>query len=307
MYANRNEALRIGAGLPAAVPEAPPAAVGEWAERAEELGFASLSVLDRLVYDNLDPLIALAAAAERTDRIELMTTVLNVPVRQNAVVVAKQIASLERLSGGRLTAGLALGGWPQDYATSAVSPAHKGRAFQSMVETMESVWAGEVSGASGPIPALDGGRPELLFGGFVDASFARAARHGSGWIAPFFGHEAVLDGTARAHAAWAAAGRTDTPRIVVERYFSLGAEADAVADSYIAHYYGEEYFAAARADTLTSPDRVRDELALLRSAGATDLIFFPCTGEAFELDLLAEALAESPHPIGGHRWQHAWT
>jgi alkanesulfonate monooxygenase SsuD/methylene tetrahydromethanopterin reductase-like flavin-dependent oxidoreductase (luciferase family) len=283
--------VRIGVGLTAAVPGAAASAVGEWAELAEALGFESLGVLDRIIYDNLDPLIALAAAAERTQRAELLTTVLNVPVRENAVVVAKQIASLDRLSDGRVTAGLALGGWPEDYTASGAPATKQGARFEAMLEAMEAVWAGEVEGASGPIPALGAGRPGLLFGGFVDATFARAARHGSGWIAPFFGHEAVLDGVARARVAWAAAGRTDSPRIVVERYFCLAADADAIADEYIAHYYGQQYFPAARADTLTDADGVRDEAARLRAAGCTDLLFFPCTGEASELELLAQALA----------------
>jgi alkanesulfonate monooxygenase SsuD/methylene tetrahydromethanopterin reductase-like flavin-dependent oxidoreductase (luciferase family) len=283
--------MKVGVGLTAAVPGAAASAVGEWAERAEALGFESLSVLDRIVYDNLDPLIALAAAAERTQRAELLTTVLTVPVRQNAVVVAKQIASLDRLSDGRVTAGLALGGWPEDYTASGAPATNKGARFEAMLEAMEAVWEGEVEGASGPIPALGAGRPGLLFGGFVDATFARAARHGSGWVAPFFGYDAVLDGVARARAAWAGAGRTDSPRIVVERYFCLADGADAIADEYIAHYYGAEYFPAARADTLTDADAVRDEAARLRAAGCTDLLFFPCTGEASELELLAEALA----------------
>jgi alkanesulfonate monooxygenase SsuD/methylene tetrahydromethanopterin reductase-like flavin-dependent oxidoreductase (luciferase family) len=81
--------MKIGIGLPAAIPDVTATAVGEWAASAEQLGFSSVSVIDRLVYDNLDPLIALAAAAERTERVELLTTVLNVPFRRNAVVLAK--------------------------------------------------------------------------------------------------------------------------------------------------------------------------------------------------------------------------
>jgi alkanesulfonate monooxygenase SsuD/methylene tetrahydromethanopterin reductase-like flavin-dependent oxidoreductase (luciferase family) len=66
--------MRIGMGLPAAVPEADVTPLGEWAATAERLGFCSLGVIDRLVYDNLDPLVALAAAAARTERVELLTT-----------------------------------------------------------------------------------------------------------------------------------------------------------------------------------------------------------------------------------------
>src|SRR6266567_9210326 len=63
LAAGRSE-MKIGIGLPAAIPDVTATAVGEWAASAEQLGFSSVSVIDWLVYDNLDPLIALAAAAE---------------------------------------------------------------------------------------------------------------------------------------------------------------------------------------------------------------------------------------------------
>src|SRR5687768_16706610 len=104
--------MRIGIGLPAAVPGIDAREIGSWAAESERLGFQALTVIDRLVYDNLDPLVALAAAAACTKRVELLTTVLNTGYRQNPVALAKQIASVDQLSGGRLTVGLALGGWP---------------------------------------------------------------------------------------------------------------------------------------------------------------------------------------------------
>jgi alkanesulfonate monooxygenase SsuD/methylene tetrahydromethanopterin reductase-like flavin-dependent oxidoreductase (luciferase family) len=107
--------MRVGVGLPAAVPGVDATTIGEWAAEAERAGFASLGVFDRLVYDNLEPLTALAAAAARTEGIELLTTVLTVGWRNNAVLLAKQIASVDLLSGGRLTAGVGLGGWPEDF------------------------------------------------------------------------------------------------------------------------------------------------------------------------------------------------
>lgn len=285
--------IRIGVGLPAAVPGTPASAVGIWAARAEQLGFRSLGVLDRLVYENLDPLIALAAAAERTERIELLTTILTVPVRQNAVLLAKQIASLDQISQGRVTAGLALGGWPEDLDASGLSSLRRGAAFDQMLATMQRVWTGQVAGASGPMPALPPGRPRLLFGGFVEATFARAARLGEGWVAPFFGIEAVREGVVAARAAWAAEGRSDAPRVTVERYFCLGDGAGEIADEYIAHYYGREYFDAARADTLTSEDQLAAEARRVREAGATDLLLFPCSGDIAQLELLAGSLASA--------------
>jgi alkanesulfonate monooxygenase SsuD/methylene tetrahydromethanopterin reductase-like flavin-dependent oxidoreductase (luciferase family) len=282
--------VKIGIGLPAAVPEADATALGDWAAAAERLGFCSVGVIDRLVYDNLDPLVALAAAAARTTRVELLTTVLNVPYRRNAVVLAKQLASVERLSGGRLTAGLALGGWPEDYEASEVSRRGFGAAMDAAVATMQQVWAGKVSGASGPMPAMEPDRPGLLFGGFAPPSFDRAAAAGQGWIAPSFGLQALLDGVAAMHGAWERAGRAGRPRVVAVRYFCFGADADERAGHYLRHYYGDAYFHLVRADAPTTRHHLDAELRRLRDAGADDVVLMPCTDDVGQVVLAAEAL-----------------
>jgi alkanesulfonate monooxygenase SsuD/methylene tetrahydromethanopterin reductase-like flavin-dependent oxidoreductase (luciferase family) len=105
--------------------------LGTWAREAERAGFDSVGVIDRLVYDNLDPLTALAAAAVSTSRVELMTTIANVCWRDNAVLLAKQLSSVRRLSGGRLTAGLGMGGSPADYEASGVPLTGRGARFET--------------------------------------------------------------------------------------------------------------------------------------------------------------------------------
>jgi alkanesulfonate monooxygenase SsuD/methylene tetrahydromethanopterin reductase-like flavin-dependent oxidoreductase (luciferase family) len=284
--------MRIGIGLPAAVPGTDARVLGPWAAEAERLGSRSLTVIDRLVYDNLDPLVALAAAAARTERIELLTTVLNVGYRQNPVQIAKQIASVDQLSGGRLTVGMALGGWPEDYAVSGVSLEGRGAAFDATLATMRRVWAGELTGASGPLPALPSGRPGVLIGGMAPAALRRAATAGQGWIAPSFGYSTLTDGIASVRRAWQEAGRSGRPRIVVERYFSLGADADAVADHYIEHYYTRQWFSYARADTLTSRERILDEVSRLAATGCDDLLLLPCSSGIEQLQLLADVLGD---------------
>jgi alkanesulfonate monooxygenase SsuD/methylene tetrahydromethanopterin reductase-like flavin-dependent oxidoreductase (luciferase family) len=195
--------MRIGIGLPAAIPGAAASDVGVWAAAAEELGFSSVGVIDRLLYDNLDPIVALAAAAATTERVELLTTVLNVPYRRNALVLAKQLASLDAIARGRLTAGLAVGGWPEDHAAVEPSAVSTGRLMDEMVATMRDAWLGRFSGACGPMPATPAGHPRLLFGGFVPAAFARAARHGGGWVAPSFGYDQLVHGIEAARDAFA--------------------------------------------------------------------------------------------------------
>jgi alkanesulfonate monooxygenase SsuD/methylene tetrahydromethanopterin reductase-like flavin-dependent oxidoreductase (luciferase family) len=282
--------MRIGIGLPAAVPRVDATIIGTWASEAERVGFTSVGVIDRLVYDNLEPLITLAAAAACTKRVELLTTVLNVGWRANPVLLAKQMASVDLLSGGRLTAGLGLGGWPDDYAASGISTAGAGARLNEAVTTMRHVWAGELQAHGGPMRRLVDGRPALLFGGLVSAAYQRAATEGQGWVAPLFGMQVLEAGVAAVRQAWADAGRSGEPRIVTGRYFSLGPNADAVADEYVRHYYGDEYFPFARADTLTSPQQVQLELDRLANSGTTDVVLYPSSTDLAQVELLGEAV-----------------
>lgn len=280
--------MRIGVGLPAAVPGVDGRVVGDWAAEAERAGFASVGVIDRLVYDNLEPLTALAAAAARTERVELLTTVLNVGWRANPVLLAKQLASVEVLSGGRLTAGLGLGGWPEDFAAGGVPTTGAGARLDAAVATMRRAWGGELVGQGGPMRRLAEGRPVLLFGGLVPAAYERAATLGEGWVAPLMGPALLEEGATWVRKAWAAAGRPGEPRIVTGRYFSLGPDAARSADDYLRHYYGTPD--PARADTPVTTEELHAEITRLSSLGVTDLVLYPCTAHPTQLPLLTQAL-----------------
>jgi alkanesulfonate monooxygenase SsuD/methylene tetrahydromethanopterin reductase-like flavin-dependent oxidoreductase (luciferase family) len=285
--------MQIGIGLPAAVPGTDMTTLGAWAGDAERAGFNALGVIDRLVYDNVEPLIALAAAAARTERIELVTTVLDIGWRRNPILLAKQLASVEQISGGRLTAGLGLGGWPEDYVLSAADPAGGGELWTSTLATMRDVWSAKLAGQGGPTTRLPAGRPALLFGGLVGAAYRRAVTEGGGWVAPLMGLSSLERGVAEVRSAWSRSGRHGPPRVVTGRYFSFGPDADAVADEYIRHYYGDQSFSVARADTITTTVQLRTELARLEAAGATDVILYPTSGELRQIELLRTALHES--------------
>ena len=84
------------------------------------------------------------------------------------------------------------------------------------------------------------------------------------------------------------------------RYFRLGEDADADADDYIRHYYGDDYFVAARADTLTTTERLGAELAALQTAGATDVLLYPASGGLEQVGLLAEALRQAGFAPAGN-------
>lgn len=275
--------MRVGIGLPAAVPGTDMRVIGGWAAEAERAGSASVGVIDELVYDNLDPLTALAAAAASTGRVELVSTVINVCWRNNAVLLAKQLSSVQRLSGGRFTAGLGMGGWPADYEASGVPLAGRGSLFEASLAAMQLTWreAGDqlrvVLAATGP------------------ASFPRAAIYISeGWVAPLFGITLLQDGIAAVEQAWAAARREGRPRIVTGRYFSLGRDAERTADAYLEHYYGADFLEAARADTLTTGECIRDELQRLAEAACDDVVLFPCSGDLDQISLL-DRIVHDPH------------
>src|SRR4051812_7293318 len=110
--------MEVGIGLPTTIPGVTGEQVLEWARRAEARGFSTLGTIDRIVYPNYEPLIALAAVAGVTERIRLATTILIVPYRANAALVAKQAATVDHVSGGRLVLGVAVGGRRGDYALS---------------------------------------------------------------------------------------------------------------------------------------------------------------------------------------------
>ena len=170
--------MNVGIGLPNAVRGVDRAGIVEWAQRAEQAGFASLGTLDRLVYPNYESLIALAAAAAVTERIELVTDILIAPLRSNTALLAKQAATIDSLSGGRLTLGLAVGGRQDDFEASGVDFSRRGRIFEQQLAEMTAVWSGERG--IGPAPG-HGGRPGLLIGGSADVAYQRAAKYADGW------------------------------------------------------------------------------------------------------------------------------
>ena len=149
--------MDVGIGLPTTIPGVTGAQVLEWARRAEARGFSSLGTIDRIVYPNYEPLIALAAAAAVTERIRLATTILIAPYRANGALVAKQAATLDNLSGGRLVLGVAVGGREDDYEVSGVDFHTRGKRFDAMLAEWDELWRGDRVGPPG--------RPTLIVGG----------------------------------------------------------------------------------------------------------------------------------------------
>ncbi|MQY11603.1 F420-dependent glucose-6-phosphate dehydrogenase [Streptomyces sp. RB5] len=280
--------MEIGVGLPTTVPGLTGPKLLTWARQAEEHGFASLGVLDRLVYDNYESLVALAAAGAVTSRIRLAATILIAPYRDSAALLAKQAATVDAVSGGRLVLGLAAGGRPDDYETSGADYAGRGRRLDAIVGELRSVWA--EGSPVGPRPVSPGG-PRLLFGGHSPVAMRRAARYGEGWIAGGSSVAGFAALGAQAREIWAAQGREGRPRLLSLAYVSLGPEGREQAERYLRSYYafiGPKAERAA-AGVLTTPEAVRATIRDYAAAGCDELILLPCSPDDKQLRLIAEA------------------
>jgi alkanesulfonate monooxygenase SsuD/methylene tetrahydromethanopterin reductase-like flavin-dependent oxidoreductase (luciferase family) len=285
--------VKVGIGLPTTIPGAEPEQVLEWARSAEQAGFSTLGTLDRLVYPNYEPLVALGAVAAVTERIGLMTTVLLLPYRQNAAVVAKETATLHRLSHGRFTLGVGLGSREDDYTASGMSTKERGRRLDQMLDQIRRLFDGEEVGYAGGVgPDVSHNPPQLIIGGSADAAFLRAAQYGDGWMMGAAPPERFPVLVEKLMAAWREQGRDGEPRKLVIQYFALGHDPEGDTRASIGHYYASagDYAEQVVAATAKGEEQVRERIHQFEEVGADELILFPASPDPAQVDLLAAAV-----------------
>jgi len=212
--------LKFGISLglyPFGVPE--PDFLFRFAERAEELGFDSISLGDHIVMHSplLEPLTVLSAFAARTKRIALTTGVLLLPLR-NPAVVAKMVSSLDYLSGGRVICGVGVGGEnPKEFELCGIPLQERGRRTDEAIVILRKLWAGSHVSHSGhfwqfedasmdPKPVQRPG-PPIWVGGRSDAALRRAALLCDGWVAYLVAPERYAASLEKIRGFAAAAGR----------------------------------------------------------------------------------------------------
>jgi alkanesulfonate monooxygenase SsuD/methylene tetrahydromethanopterin reductase-like flavin-dependent oxidoreductase (luciferase family) len=187
---------------------------------AEAGPFASVGVLDRVAYRSLDAFPVLGAAGAATSRLRLVTMVAIGPIRSTALL-AKQAASVDQVSGGRLTLGLALGARLEDYdyvgrdARAARRGLH--RAARRACGTTSR------TPTCAPPPVQTGG-PPLLVGGLAGPALWRMARLADGYVHGGGPPRAFARAAAEARAAWTDAERPSTPELWGQGYFALGGD-----------------------------------------------------------------------------------
>lgn len=278
--------MNIGLGLPTTTAGVSGDLLIDWARRADAGPFTSLGVLDRIAYQNYEPFTALAAAAAVTRRVRLATMIVIAPLR-NTALLAKQAASLDAISNGRLTLGLAVGARGEDYEVAQVETRGRGRRFAEQLESIRDIWE---EGKIGPTPKGPG--PHLLVGGSSGEALARMARYADGYMHGGGPPRAFAGAASKALTAWSDLGRPGRPRLWGMGYFALG---DGLADAgakYLRHYYAftGPFAEKIAAGNLTSPGAIADFIRGYEDAGCDELVLFPTVSGVDQIDRLAEVI-----------------
>jgi alkanesulfonate monooxygenase SsuD/methylene tetrahydromethanopterin reductase-like flavin-dependent oxidoreductase (luciferase family) len=282
--------MKIGIGIPNQVRDVRAGSIVPWAVKAEEAGFSTLGTVGRIAYPGVMDTVALAAAAGATARIGLFSNVLIAPVWP-PVLLAKELAGIDGVSGGRLTIGLGIGGRPDDFVVDGLPASGLGKRFDHDLEVYREVWSGEPVGA-GVNPGVPPGTRQvpMLFGGIsAPAAFARMARWGQGYIGASLPAPYVAQHFETARNAWEQAGREGSPRLVAIAYFALG-DADKGRAAVADYYAGgpQEIVDTIVSAAAASPETVKQTVTAFEDLGADELIFNPTIDDLDEITRLAD-------------------
>jgi alkanesulfonate monooxygenase SsuD/methylene tetrahydromethanopterin reductase-like flavin-dependent oxidoreductase (luciferase family) len=282
--------MDIGLGLPIA----DPARLLDWARRADAGPFHTLALLDRLTFDNPEPLVALSVLAGATERIRLQTEVLLGPLRATPLL-AKQVATLDRMSGGRFTLGIGVGGRPDDHAAAGVPVGRRGALLDRQLADLRRIWSGEPDPAAGvpigPAPTATAG-PPVLIGGFAEPALRRVARFADGFLcaAPLAWAGRLVD-TVRDQ--WEQAGRPGRPRLVCQVNAAIGPPAvvEAATRAIAGYYAFAEGAGWGLPAVVSDPGELTDLVGRYREFGADELVLYCYGDDPDQVDRFAELLA----------------
>lgn len=284
--------MDIGIGMPNSVGGSTGAGLLEWARRADAAGFSTLATIGAVSYPTHEELTVLGAAGAVTERIRLMPNVMISPARSTAEL-AKQAATVDQLSGGRLTLGVGAGWRESDYRLTGRDFGDRGRLLDEQLRDLGRAWAGEalVEGAR-PVamPTVQPGGVPLMIGGMTDATIRRVVEFGVGWTAGGAPPDAIRAFADQVRASWRAAGREGAPRIVALTYFALG-DVEQASRAYLLDYYRPmgDMAELIAGTALRSPEAIRTAIAGFTDAGIDELILDPTTSDPDQVSRLAEA------------------
>lgn len=270
----------------------------DWCARIEQGPFHSLSCGERITGYTLEMRNTLAFAAAVTERVRIVPSLYVLPMH-SAVWAAKEIATLDLLSNGRVTVTVGVGGREVDYRAVEASFSHRHEKQDQQIATMKNIWAGHApfAGADpvGPTPVQLGG-PPILAGVMGPKATARAAHWADGvYSFSMTGSAAETAGFFKtAERAWQVAGRETPPQKVGGFWYCLADNAEEKMKDYVYDYLKilGDNIARPVANSMKNFDKytIKDTLAEMASTGCEEVFLCSATDELSELDRLLDIL-----------------
>jgi len=244
-----------------------------------------------MAYPTFEELVTLAAAAAVTERVGLMTDIALAPARE-PILLAKQAATLDQISGGRFVLGIGVGGRPDDYEVTGFEFTNRGKRLDADLVILEQVWRGElVPGTETPVSPLpfNGRSVPMMFGGRAEQAVSRVARFGVGYTQGNGTPEGLAAMMERVNAAWKAAGREGKPDFRALVYFALGDSVQAEGQSNVVGYYGG-YGPTVWASAVKTAAEAKQRVEAYAAVGCSELLLFMTVPGVAQAEQLAEAV-----------------
>jgi probable F420-dependent oxidoreductase len=278
----RGLTVRVGVGLPRG-----PGTAGElWTlvDALEEIGYDSLWLSDTATQPGLAPLATLAAVGARTQRLKLGTSVLTLPPR-NPVLLARELATVDLISGGRLLPAGGLGvDVPVEREALGLARGELVSRLEESIEVIRRLWTGEPVTFTGRFcrltdvtlhPTPTRSKLELWLGGRAPAALRRIGRIADGWLGSFVGPEEFAAATDTIRAAAAEAGRTIDEDHYGTTVFCAATPEDAAAAGYPDRLRALRRDAPVQDTFAVGPDAARGLLDRFVAAGASKFVAVP--------------------------------
>ncbi len=297
--------MDIGVCLPYMEPDLNRDLLLSWCRKIDEGPFASLSCGERITSHTVEMRTMLGAAAAITERVRIVATLYVLPMH-SAVWAAKEIATLDMLSGGRVTVTVGVGGRPMDYKAVGASFKNRHARMDEQVAEMRRIWSGEPafpgSDPVGPAPVQPGG-PPIMAGTLGPKATRRAAEWADGiYMWSGNGEKAEIERMIhQAERCWDEAKRDTRPRLIAGFWCSLAENACERLPRYVYDYLKvlNEDLASAISKMMTrcTPDAINQSLDAMEELGCQELFLVPATSDLADIDALSELVAKRN---GGH-------
>jgi len=274
--------------------------VHEWSRRIDGGPYSSLALGERITFPNVEVMVTMTTAAAITERVDLMFTVIVLPMHSEALI-AKQVATLDVLSNGRVVLGVGTGGREEDFRAVGAPFEKRLARMEAQVARMRELWRGipphEGASPIGPQPLQSGG-PPILVGAITPKSIERCARWADGLCGFTFGPDIdqVEKSYQRFENAWRAAERPGNPRKISSFWYALGADGERQMETFVRRYlaiFGTDAVETmVRHCTATSAERMRELLKRFKDIGTDELVLVPTSEDPDEIDRASELIAE---------------